>query len=161
MKYLFTVCVAVFALAACNNKNTNKAYQEDLEVIERNNEDVPQEYDNDYRAENDYRMDIDSLGYYGVYEGAHFGEDARTMKAKLVLYDNNRYVIESVDIDADHATAQEEGTYLIFGDLLTLTPDNNGVERYYRTDKEHMTQLDNDKKELSAYHSNDFRLYRK
>ncbi|MCD8042421.1 MAG: copper resistance protein NlpE [Tannerellaceae bacterium] len=150
MKYLIIIGLVTGLLTGCHNKRTSTP-DESFRVDEIDSVDQIE----DYSTYND----MDTVGYYGVFEGMT-APNSRTVKAKLTLYDNNRYIIHSVDLDDDTKTEEEEGTYLIFGDLLTLTPDHNGTEQYYKTNDEHLIPLDDQKQEIKGIHSENLRLVR-
>lgn len=155
MKYLtYISMLMLFISTGCNNKQ--KDYREDVEAELREEK----EYLEWYEDENSLGSQIDSLGYYGVYENSHFPEGS-TLKTTLVLYDNQRYKIESVDLGGGRETEEEHGTYMIFGDLLTLVSDDNGAERYYKTTEEELNEVDKDKNAVPVTHSTNFKIIRK
>jgi len=151
MKYVVYICMLVWFTTACNNKK--KEYSEDYYGTE------DKEYVED-REDKTLRyggQEVDSLGYYGVYEGSKW-DGAQTYKAKLVLFDNNRYRIEPVDLGDGVTTRAEEGTFLIFGDLLTLTPDNDGEVHYYQTGTGSLDRVDENKQVVEGVHATSFRM---
>ncbi|MCC8199484.1 MAG: copper resistance protein NlpE N-terminal domain-containing protein [Tannerellaceae bacterium] len=154
MKYVVYMCLLVWFATACHNKK--KEYSEDHYGT----------HDREYVEEREDKtlyyggQEVDSLGYYGVYEGSRW-DGAETYKAKLVLFDNNRYRIEPVDLGNGVSTRAEEGTYLIFGDLLTLTPDDNGDVHYYHTKEDHLHRVDENQQVVEGQHATSFRMITK
>ncbi|MCD8193935.1 MAG: copper resistance protein NlpE N-terminal domain-containing protein [Tannerellaceae bacterium] len=152
MKYLLFLCMSAFLMTACNNKkndysrngllSTDQELRDDDEVVFRTG-----------------GGEVDSLGYYGVYEGSQW-DGAQTYKAKLTLFENNRYRIDPVDLGDGVMTDPEEGTFLIFGDLLTLTPDGTGKDYYFNTDNNDLHRLDDNKQKMVGQHATNFKLIR-
>ncbi|MCD7936129.1 MAG: copper resistance protein NlpE N-terminal domain-containing protein [Tannerellaceae bacterium] len=162
MKYIAIACMALLVLAGCNNRKATPTDPEVAPFVTDYDADIDS-YEDDYEDFYDGaegRSDMDSLGYYGVYEGATF-TGGKTLTTTLSLYDNHRYKIHSVDVGDNARTEEEEGTYMIMGDLLTLVPDEDGDKRFYRTGDNHFTQLDENQKEVPTLHSQNFRLTRK
>jgi len=104
--------------------------------------------------------EVDSLGYYGVYEGSQW-DGAQTYKAKLTLFENNRYRIDPVDLGDGVMTDVEEGTFLIFGDQLSLTPDGTGKDYYFHANDDNLERLDDDKNKIVGQHATSFKLIKK
>ncbi|MCC8153442.1 MAG: copper resistance protein NlpE [Tannerellaceae bacterium] len=168
MKYFAITCMSLLLIVGCNN-NKKANPDNDMVIIDEYATDVYEDpyqdsyedLDEDiYNEGRGWSSDTDSLGYYGVYEGANL-IGGKTLKTTLTLYDDNRYLIHSVDVGENAKTEEERGQYMIMGDLLTLIPDNNGSQRYYKTGDNHMTQLDENKQEIPTLHSQNFKLTRK
>lgn len=125
--YLAALALATIGIAGCtNNKKTQLAHETDSTQVA------------------DMHTAETSLDYYGEYKGTIPAADCPGIKVTLILNKDNTYTLNNVYIDRKDADFNEEGTFSVKGNLLTLK-EKNGNESYYKVEEGRVEMLNADK----------------
>lgn len=85
-----------------------------------------------------------SLDYFGEYKGTIPAADCPGIKMTLVLNKNLTFKLNSIYIDRKDGEFNEEGTFEVKGNLLTLT-DKSGEKSYYKVEEGRIVMLNAEK----------------
>lgn len=86
----------------------------------------------------------------GVYTGTIPAADCPGIEVELTLYDNGTYSLKYDYMERDSEFV-ERGTYVVKGDMVTVTSDAEGSgQGMYRREKDALRMLDTDGNEIKG-----------
>lgn len=125
----------MFAISACNQSNTaNNSGRADsvIKPIEENS----QAFKDEHTAEN-------SLDYLGVYKGILPCADCEGIETTITLNKDNTFHIKTTYLGNKGGTFEENGTFKIKGNILTLEGIKDSSNQYF-VGENHLKYLDMD-----------------
>lgn len=98
-------------------------------------------------AVSDMHTAENALDYPGTYEGTLPAADCPGIETSLTLTADGRYSLHMKYLERD-AVFDEEGTFTIDGNLLTVKPSNGGTSTCYKVGENRLQLLDADRKPI-------------
>ncbi|WP_418991435.1 copper resistance protein NlpE [Alistipes sp.] len=127
MKRTILIAAAALALAACGSSTRKKAASADRAATETRSPDM-------HTAET-------SLDYKGTYTGTFPAADCPGIEMTLRLRDDGKYDLHMKYIDR-RTEFDEQGTYTVEDNLLTLRPSDGDEPDYYKVEENRLRLLD-------------------
>lgn len=139
----FLIFAAAAVLTACGGSTQKKAATGDQQPV------VPDMHN----AEN-------ALDYEGTYMGTFPAADCPGIEVALTLKPDGSYEEINKYIDRD-GTFIERGAYTVKENLLTLTPQDGGVDLFYKVEENRLRKLDADKQPVTGALADHYNLTKK
>lgn len=101
-----------------------------------------------------------SLDWLGSYEGTLPAADCPGIETTIVLAADGSYTLRMEYLERDTAF-DEEGTFRIEGNLLTLVPSDGGQPGYYQVEENRLRHLDADRQPITGELADHYVLQKK
>ena len=143
MKKTLILVTAIFALVSCGGNTQKKKASADVQETSATVPDM-------HTAET-------SLDYQGTYKGTLPAADCPGIQTTLTLKPDGTYSLHLKYIDRD-SEFDEQGTYTVKENLLTLTPSDNEDVQYYKVEENRVRRLDAEKQPVTGVLAESFIL---